>query len=326
MSVQWPVPSTVVVPGTTTLPGKNSRVVLSVIVLPASPVPVRVGSDVILSVEDTPVSCSSAAVTTGIAVSRVRATWAVAVLPAASVSVAVSVWAPSARFCGVKIQCPALSAVAVPSAWPASLIATVAFGSPSPVTAGSSVMPSVADTPVSYSSAAVTAGGAVSMVRASVGDGPETLPAASVSVADRSCRPLPRVVVSTDQVPSWATCAVPTTVVPSERVTVVPGSAVPVIVGVVTLVRSSPCTPLFEAGARVSPAGAPGGVVSSTRTLVPEFVALRLGDAVSATATVKPTVVLASPLPVSEAGWKTSACTADWTAAPALGWAASVCV
>src|ERR687893_28186 len=81
------------------------------------------------------------------------------------------------------------------------------------------------------------AGGAtVSTVNVTVSAG-ETLPAASVCVAEIVCGPSANGVVGvTDHVPSAATTAVPSTVpAASVTVTVAPGSPVPVIVGVASL-------------------------------------------------------------------------------------------
>ena len=80
---------------------------------------------------------------------------AVAVLPAASVSLAVTVCGPSARV-GVKDQAPELSAVVVPSAAPFSARATVLPASAVPARVGSEVTPSVADAPGAWARAAVT--------------------------------------------------------------------------------------------------------------------------------------------------------------------------
>ena len=74
---------------------------------PASPVPVRAGLAVVVP------PLASFSVTTGALVSRVKESEAVPVLPAALVSLATMVWAPSARPVGVNAQAPLELAVAV---------------------------------------------------------------------------------------------------------------------------------------------------------------------------------------------------------------------
>ena len=109
-------------------------------------------------------------------------------------------------------------------------------------------------------------GPVVSMVMGSSSLGSLVLPALSMAVAVRLCRPSINGVVSVAvQVPSAATTAVPTGVAPSKIVMVLPASPVPVSVGVVSLVRSSLLlTPLSLAGARsmVGVAGAMASTVS----------------------------------------------------------------
>src|ERR1700751_2020291 len=87
---QWPLASAVVVP-MTVLPSLKVTTAL------ASPAPVRVASLVMRSLLDAPLSLLSASVTAGGGVSMVTLSGAdaVLVLPAISVSLAVSVWVPS---------------------------------------------------------------------------------------------------------------------------------------------------------------------------------------------------------------------------------------
>ena len=77
--------------------------------------PVRVGFDVILSVDDDPVSLARRAVTAAAVLSRVKVSDALPALPAASVSLATTVCDPLPRAVGVKLQAPDASAVAVPA-------------------------------------------------------------------------------------------------------------------------------------------------------------------------------------------------------------------
>ena len=86
--------------------------------------PLIAGFEVMLSVAELPVSETSAMLTAGAALSSVKLSVAVPVLPARSVWLAVSVCAPSANPAGVKLQAPVLSAVVVPSVAPPSLMVT----------------------------------------------------------------------------------------------------------------------------------------------------------------------------------------------------------
>ena len=121
-------------------------------------------------------------------------------------------------------------------------------------------------TPLSLAVASTGAEGAVgavaSIVRARAPEAAETLPAASVKVAVRLFDPDGSVLLVTDQVPLAATVAVPTTLVPSSRVTVSPAIPVPVMTGLVSLVMSSPCTPVSLAAESAGVAGAAGAAVS----------------------------------------------------------------
>ncbi|GJE06197.1 hypothetical protein AOPFMNJM_1511 [Methylobacterium jeotgali] len=86
-----------------------------------------------------PVSLASAIRgTEGAIESIVRASAALAapVLPAASVAVAVRLWAPSARVPGVKLQRPSAEATVSPSRTPASSTVTVAPASAVPLRVG----------------------------------------------------------------------------------------------------------------------------------------------------------------------------------------------
>ena len=105
-------------------------------------------------------------------------------------------------------------------------------------------------------------GAAVSMVRPRAAETAETLPATSLCVAVRLCEPAASKLLVIDQVPLVPTTAEPTVVLPSCRVTVSPAIPVPVEVGVVTLVMSSPCTPLSLGADRTGAPGAPGNTLS----------------------------------------------------------------
>ena len=102
-----------------------------------------------MSLAETPVSATSAMLTAGAVLSSVKLSVAVAVLPAGSVWLALSVWPPSANPIGVKLHAPVASAIAVPSVRPPSLIVTSVLACPTPVTAGFEVILSLAETPVS---------------------------------------------------------------------------------------------------------------------------------------------------------------------------------
>jgi hypothetical protein len=83
----------------------------------------------------------------------------VPVLLAASVSLATTVWLPSAKPVGVKLQCPLASAVAVAAIGvPSTVKCTTALASPEPDSAGSEVILSVADVPLSSARLTVTIG------------------------------------------------------------------------------------------------------------------------------------------------------------------------
>src|SRR5665811_1007967 len=128
----------------------------------ASPVPLSVAFDVILSVDDEPVSLERLAVTVGAVVSRVNASETEPVFPAASVSLATSVCAPLARPVGVNDHAPLAFAVAVPRTVEPSLIVTTALASPVPLSAALEVILSVDNEPVSLERPAVTVGAVVS--------------------------------------------------------------------------------------------------------------------------------------------------------------------
>ena len=105
----------------------------------------------------------------------------------------------------------------------------------------------------------------MSIVKPSVPDAPDALPAGSVSVAWRVWPPADRVLVVIDHAP-LLTVAEPIGLLPSYKVTVSPLAVpTPLITGVTMLVMSSPGTPVSLAGARVRPDGAVGGMVSIVR-------------------------------------------------------------
>ena len=118
--------------------------------------------------------------------SSVKVSAAEPVLPAASVSLATMVCAPSDRV-GVKVQMPPLLTVVVPRVVEPSLIVTVAFGSPPPVSASFDVILSEGEGPVSDTRLCVTAGGVVSSVK--VSEAEPVLPAELISLATMVCDP-----------------------------------------------------------------------------------------------------------------------------------------
>src|SRR4029077_8615011 len=106
-----------------------------------SPDPITVGSLVILSVGDDPVSFLRASVTTGAVLSSMNVSDAGPALPAASVSLAMTVCLPSARPVGVNTQLPLPLAVTVVAIGvPSTVKLTTAFASPDPVNVGSLVI------------------------------------------------------------------------------------------------------------------------------------------------------------------------------------------
>src|SRR5258708_10051767 len=151
---------------------------------PGSAVPVRAGLAVILSVAEAPVSLARPAVTTGavgegggVGVVSVKASEALPVLPAASVSLATTVCVPAARPVGVYDQAPVASAVAVPAiALPSAVKCTAAPASPVPLRAGL-----VVEAVGPLTSFSVTTGALVSRVKAS--EALPVAPAALVSLA-----------------------------------------------------------------------------------------------------------------------------------------------
>ncbi len=107
-------------------------------------------------------AATNCSVTAGAVVSSVKESDAVPVLPAALVSLATTVWTPSARLVGVKDQAPLALAVAVAvTAAPSTVKCTTAFGSAVPASAGLEVILSVAEMPVSLARASVSTGAVV---------------------------------------------------------------------------------------------------------------------------------------------------------------------
>ena len=193
---------------------------------PAVPVPVIAG--VVMRVRSSPKAPVSLA---GVRVNAIGAAEAVVsmvttsgaddteTLPAGSVSLAVSVCAPSARVVVVTDQVPPVPTTALPTAVGPSYRVTVSPAVAVPVIAGVVMrVRSSPKAPVSLAGVRVNAIGAaeavVSMVTTSGADDTETLPAGSVSVAVSVCGPSARVAVLTDQVPPVPTTALPTAVVP----------------------------------------------------------------------------------------------------------------
>ena len=112
-----------------------------------------------MSVDELPVSETSAMVTTGAFVSSVKLS--IAVSPQ-MFWLAVSVWKPSARPAGVKLQAPVLSAIVVPSVALPSLITITEYGSADPWIAGFDVILSVNEVPVSATREMLSIGTAIS--------------------------------------------------------------------------------------------------------------------------------------------------------------------
>ena len=121
-------------------------------------VSIRAGFDVILSVDDDPVSLARREGIAASALSSAKVSDALPVLPAASVSLATTVWEPLTRPVGVKLQAPDASEVAVPAmALPSTVKWTTALAAPLPVRVGFDVILSVDDDPVSLARPAVMA-------------------------------------------------------------------------------------------------------------------------------------------------------------------------
>src|SRR5258708_28524505 len=122
----------------------------------------------------------------GVAMVALRGGGATPVLPAASVAVAVRLWALLASAAVVKLQAPVPLAVALPSSVAPSNTLTVALASAVPVSVSvlSLVMPSPI-VPLSVENEAMlgATGAVVSMVTLRAADAGPVLPAASVAVA-----------------------------------------------------------------------------------------------------------------------------------------------
>lgn len=133
---------------------------------------------------------------------------------------------------GTHDQVPSESTVAVQIVVPPSLTVTVSPGVPVPEIVGEvSVV-------VDPFAGAVMAGATGSTVKVIGADAAEVLPPASVCVAVSVFEPVGSGAVGVqDQVPSTATVAVHTAVVPSNTVTESPGVPVPEIAGVVSVVE-----------------------------------------------------------------------------------------
>lgn len=191
--LQLPEPSAVA------LPTEPSTLEVKVTVTLASEVPLKVGvlSDVSLSALELPVSL--AASRSGVpgafgaveSMVTARALEADEVFPAASVAVAVMLWAPAvSELPGVKLQLPEPSAVALPKL-PSTLelTVTVALASAVPLKVGvvslvkSSVLEVPKSLPASRSGVPGAEGALVSTVMASADEAEDVLPAASVAVA-----------------------------------------------------------------------------------------------------------------------------------------------
>ena len=270
---QSPLPSAVTEP---TLP---SRSLVRAIDVLASAVPDTVGvvALVVSSVAEDPVSEPAArsgvdvvdgAVTSTVTLNAVDAELA---FPAASVAVAVRLWAPSESADAVMDQSPLPSAVADPTLPSTSLVReTVTLASDVPETVGvvsfvrSSVVESPVSDPAAKSGADGSAGAVVSTVTLSDAEEELTLPTSSVDVAVRLWSPSCSVVAVMDQSPLPSEVVDPR--LPSRSLvkdTVTLASDVPVIVGVVSFVRSSAEeSPVSEPLATSGVPGTDGAVLS----------------------------------------------------------------
>ena len=148
-------------------------------------------------------------------VSSVKARLLLPTLPAVSVSVTSTLCSPLGTT-GVKVHWPVAALVGTETAAaPSMLISTAAPGSPMPDSAGLEVIRSVAEIPVSDTSATLTTGATLSTVK--VNEAVPVLPATSVSVTTTVCTPsvttgvrvqLPAASVATEtaDAPSTLTC------------------------------------------------------------------------------------------------------------------------
>ena len=169
------------------------------IVPPTVPVSAKANADVVTpetASENMTVNCSVpptfvagptvlTEMTVGATVRSVKVMLAEPLLPAASVSLATTVFEPFESWGeGVNVQVPALFAVAVPSVTMPLVSVTTPLGSPPPVNASSDVILSVDDDPESRTSVSVTGGGVVSTVTANPDDSGESpLPDIAVAVS-----------------------------------------------------------------------------------------------------------------------------------------------
>ena len=266
------VPSAATVVVSTVPPGRVTR-----IAWPAVPVPEIVGvvSLVRLSplVPESEVGSRRIAGAAGPVVTMLSVSVAAGdVFPAGSTAVTEIALAPAARFAlGVTLQLPLAATVVVSTVPPGSATRIVSPAVPVPEIVGvaSLVMLSPLAPESDDGSRRTTgaAGAVVSIVKVTLAEG-ETLPAASVAVALKVAAPAATGVVGvTLQVPLAATVVVSTS--PPGAVTriVSPEVPVPEMVGVASLVRLSPVTPLSELGSsRI--AGAAGAAVSMVRLML----------------------------------------------------------
>ena len=183
-------------------------------------------------------------------------------VPARLVSVLVSVCRPLVRgVLPVICQLPAMTVAVPTTVLPPSYSVTTSPLTPVPIISGLVKLVILSPTvPLSLPTARTgvdgVAGVVLSMVSTSgVGDAPETLPAASVSVAVRVCTSLLSAVLVIAQAPPM-TVALPTLLVPSNSVTTSPLSPMPLMTGMAMLVTSPSATPLSLPGSRVRPVGA----------------------------------------------------------------------
>ncbi len=233
--------------------------------LPSSVVPVSAGS---AGSELLPAVASVGAAGAAVSIVRLNALVGVEVLPATSVSVAVSAWPPSMSVGAVIDHAPLLT-VAEPIAVAPSCSVTVSPLTPVPVSTGAAwlVMPSPS-APLSLPAASAGMDGAdgarVSMVRLNALVGVEVLPATSVSVAVSAWPPSMSVGAVIDHAP-LLTVAEPIAMAPSYSVTVSPLLPVPVSTGAAWLVMPSPSAPLSLPAASAGIDGADGARVSIVR-------------------------------------------------------------
>ena len=217
----------------------------------------------------------------GVCVSSTNATVrSTLALPAASLAVMPTLWAPSASTPPARASSVARSSVKLPSDCSFALRSTATPASSEtssrvtptssralPTTDALRVMPSDDDRPVSTASAALTVGAVVSPVaawRVRLAVAVDVLPAVSAAVSTNALAPMSSAMPGREKLPSFAAVAVAIAVaLPLRRsVSVVPASARPSSVTGFTVVVPSPTVPLSLPAARPN-AAIDGGVMSN---------------------------------------------------------------